>query len=132
MIELYLGHLYKHEQEGLLELRVHDHRGITHLHGHDLLLNRGATAASISIPPWPGDGTSTDQCMPRDRRQHVMGVDVHEEAIARPHPARTHAWRHLPMGRPLLSVPAVRAIVVGVDLNPEVVTSKHLMRAPRG
>ena len=64
VIELYLGHLQKHEQEGLLELRVHDHRGITHLHGHDLLLNRGATAASVSIPPWPGGGTSTDQCMP--------------------------------------------------------------------
>ena len=59
-----LGHVERHERERLLELELHDHRGITHLHGHNLLLDRGTTAASISIPPWPGGGTSTDQCMP--------------------------------------------------------------------
>ena len=64
VIELNPRHVQKHEQERLLELELHDHRGTTHSHGHDLLLDRGTTAALISIPPWPGGGTSTDQCMP--------------------------------------------------------------------
>ena len=60
----------------------------------------------------------------RDRPQHVLGIDVHKEAIGGAQPTGLNARRHHSTARAVQSVPEVRAIIVSHDLYPKVIT-KH-------